>query len=223
MRFFNAAMNMAIKAKAKARKDYHFFTNMGVECDYEKLYNGAIADQMDTFDKALQICEQMQQRVPASCNAFVVTVAPRHDVEFVDFFTISQKFARSSMFVAYAYAFEQKGTNLDTIGEHAHCHFVIATTYSKSHVLRRVRELFGQMCGESGMQVDKSKTPENFLQKYLIEHVGREDSEDAKSLTTSTDALWREQMNLLPLYTSENASTMWNLSVDVTKSNNIDS
>lgn len=222
MRFFNAAMNMAIKAKAKARKDHNFFASQGIECDYEQLLNANLKEQLDTFDIALKLCDEMSQRVPTDTNSFVITIAPKHDVDVIDFITLCHKFAASNMFIAYAYAFEQKGSSLETIGSHPHCHFVVATTYAKSHILKRVRDKFKDICGESGMQVDKSKTPSQFITKYLIEHVGREDTPDAKSLTSGTDMLWRTQMNLLPLYTSDNATEIWDFSVDVTKSNNID-
>lgn len=222
MKFFNAAMNMAIKAKAKARKDYNYFTQRGIECDYQKMFECQLKDQLETFDTALKLCEEMSQRAPAQVNSFVLTIAPKHDVDVIDFITLVHKFAKSSMFIAYAYAFEQKGTTLDTIGTHPHCHIVVATTYCKSHILRRVRDKFECMCDEGGMQVDKSKTPSQFITNYLIAHIGREDKPDAKSLTSGTDSLWRTQMNLIPLYTSDNATEIWNFSVDVTKSNNID-
>lgn len=222
MKFFNAAMNMVIKAKANAKSEWLLYKGAGIDVDAHELYNKHLGNQMDTFDKALQLCETLQQRLPASNNCFVITIAPKHDIDVIDFVTLCHKFATSTMFIGYVYAFEQKGKSIEDMGSHPHCHFVVSTTYAKSHILRKVRDKFECFCGESGMQVDKAKRPNEFISKYLLEHTGREDSDDAKSLTLGTDTLWRTQLNLQPLYTSINATEIWDFSVDVTKSVNID-
>lgn len=221
MKFFNAAMNMAIQAKKEAKKTWLLHKGAGLNVDYKELYDLEVANQMDTFAKALAICDDMQKIVGVD-NYFAITIAPIHSCDFVDFYTLCEKFVTSKMFLHYVYAFEQKGTTLETLGQHAHCHFVVATTYAKSHVLKRCHTIFDAVCGNSGIQVDKAKRPEAFINKYLIEHTGREDTSDPKSATTQMDTLWRANLNLNPIYLSPNANEIWNINVDVTKSVNID-
>lgn len=221
MKFFNAAMNVAIQAKKNARKTWLQHQAAGTDVDYNTLYDLEVASQMDTFAKALTICENMKNIVGVE-NHFTVTICPVHTCDFIDFFSLCDKFTSSKMFLHYAYAFEQKGVSLDTLGHHAHCHFVVVTTYSKSHVLKRCHTVFDDICGNAGIQVDKSTRSEAFINKYLIEHVGRENTNDAKSATLQMDTLWRSNMNLLPIYLSPNANDIWDIRVDVTKSVNID-
>lgn len=211
MRFFNAAMNMAIKAKAGAKAEWMLYQSAGIEVDSTELYNKHLGFQMDTFHKALEICETLQASVCDKLNSFVVTISPKHTVVITDFAVVCMKFAQSKMFTHYAFAFEQKGETEDQLGMHMHCHFVVATTYAKSHVLKKCFSLFESMCDPSGIQVDKASRPEAFVNTYLLKHEGREGSSNAKTLTKDTDAQWRSLNNLQTLYVSDGAYDQFNI------------
>lgn len=145
--------------------------------------------------------KMLESRAPNKGTCFAITVRPREETDFNLFYHLVQKLLQRKCFVDWTASFEQKGTSEDTLGSGFHVHIVATMTQkSKGEVARDVLSTVGACCEEQGVHVVLAKTPDAYIQNYLIDY---NVDDGHKECTKAWDAMWREREGLLSLYKNE--------------------
>lgn len=135
-------------------------------------------------------------------STFSITIRPDEArITFDAFFMLIQKLMKRACFVHYTLSFEQKGTTQDTLGQGFHVHIVAKMKQTnRAQVARDVHNTVKDCCEFQCVDVRVAKTPDTFIQNYLIEYM----SEDGhKEVTKEWDGMWRVREGLLPLYKND--------------------
>jgi len=134
-------------------------------------------------------------------GCYFITISPRPDVSFVDFFVKCQRMDSNAIFDAYTAVFEQRGLSESEVGTGFHLHAVVTETKerSKAAILQKLHSTFKSVAAENCIRVDHLETDKNVQQTtaYILEGQSKDGH---KKLTQPWDAAWRERLGLLPLY-----------------------
>lgn len=206
-----AATNPEFKARWPTPEDYseHVWNQ---ECSFVETdiyWMKKMKDRIGDSFKEL-ICDDK----PTS--GYFITIRPDcTKSDFVDFQRKIEQFVARKCFIEGAYSFEQTGKTVAELGQGWHCHIVAKMKQrSKGEVLRDVLNSFKEWIDDGRIasnciEVLLTKNPEVLVNNYLVEYV----SDDGhKVATKDMDSLWRESINLKPLYGLSLSSPMGQLS-----------
>lgn len=198
------AVTLGYKLVAEAEKDYKLDRDMnGDGAQPFEFWLGRATQRAIKAYKVGQAAVDMmlESRPTKKGTSYAVTIRPRPATEFDMFYHVIQKLLQRKCFVEWTASFEQKGTSEEALGEGFHVHIVATMTQkSKGEVARDVLSTVGAFCEEQGVHVVLAKTPDAYIQNYLIDY---NVDDGHKESTKSWDALWREKEGLLPLYKNE--------------------
>lgn len=135
-------------------------------------------------------------------RTYFITVRPdENKISFWNFYKIVNGFLSRECFEHFVMAFEQKGTDEQSIGRGFHIHVLAKMTQrSKTEVLRDTKSTFKDCTAENCIQVDICKKRADFDRclGYIRDHLS---NDGHKKLTAEADACWRVRMGLIPLFT----------------------
>lgn len=141
-------------------------------------------------------------------RTFVITIRPKPGLTFDAFKNRVEHMMRRECFIAYAYSYEQKGTDPDNLGNGFHVHIVASVTQrSKGELLRDLQSTWNGVVDAQCIQVDACFTsPKTFVEHYLIHY---KSNDGHKILTRDADASWRASLSLPAVVVS--ADDPWGL------------
>lgn len=190
-------------------KEARLWTEAGLDCEAAR--SKAEATVMARMDRQMEVAYMLQQRMKDTKtrlgldvkSKYFVTVRPdASKVTFDAFKDIAFKFAGRKCMTAYELVFEQKGVTEDTLGVGFHVHMIVDTTMrSKAELLRAACSTFGFCTAANCVQVDTLRGDADVarVRSYIRDH---ESADGHKEITRKWDALWRESLELRPLYES---------------------
>lgn len=136
-------------------------------------------------------------------NWYYLTVSPMPGVEFDKLKEATLKFINREFIIKYAVVFEQRGKDLESIGEGFHMHGIfgvkVTHCHNKTHFVKYAQSTFNKVCAGNGVDVEITKNPEEMFINYNIKYIAKDGH---KTLTEETDAIWRQQKNIERYYTN---------------------
>lgn len=176
----------------------------------------------DQTRETMRVAWQMQQmmletreEILGASHSFMVTLRPKDGMTLDVLYSGVRKMLERKVFVKWQCAFEQKGTDVDSLGAGMHVHVVAQCSARKAVVLQAVlgqcrdgKWVNGALCSwindgllePNCVDVRPCKNPTAVVQRYLVDY---ESDDGHKAVTKEWDALWRDKMGLLPLYNSD--------------------
>jgi len=159
-----------------------------------------------TMDIALNLEERFKAKKIArgdgrALGQYFVTISPRPDVTFDEFFKKCQKMDKNAIFDEYVAVFEQRGLNPEDCGKGFHLHAVISKTKerSKANILEKLKSTFKAVCADNCIRVDHLKTDKDVEQArgYILDSKSKDGH---KKETQPYDARWREKAGIQHIY-----------------------
>lgn len=132
-------------------------------------------------------------------RTWFITIRPdEKKISFVDFKDVVEKYVKRKCFITYAYSFEQKSEDEETLGKGFHAHICANMTQrSKGEVLRDTQNTFKHCTAKNCIDVQLCKDPVTLINNYLVEY---KSDDGHKEKTKDSDRLFREQQGLQALY-----------------------
>lgn len=140
-----------------------------------------------------EVATEMGLLKAKATNTFMITIRPEcKKINLHTFIKDVNSYLERKMFKhIHICTYEQKGTNLDTLGNGFHVHIIAETTCrSKGEVLRNTIGTFERYTAANCIQVDVCKNPEDVKQRYLIDY---ESQDGHKEITKEWDSIWRDK------------------------------
>lgn len=144
-------------------------------------------------------------------SSYFISIRPDDTkTAFDDFRQKILEFVTRKCFLSYALSFEQKGVLPSELGKGFHCHIVAKMRQrSKGEVLRDLKSTFKTWLDDDRLapnciDVKVTKNPEQLVQTYLVDY---KSDDEHKEITKGMDDLWRREMGIPPLYTSDRLSS----------------
>lgn len=197
----------SIYRQAYRAQEQHRNIHDDVDDDDMTVFNAIVRAKRTEFKHILNIASQLHKDYKDAMNQeafnwYFITVRPdEKKINFKDFFEKVRKFVNRKFMLKYSLSFEQKGTDDASIGLGFHVHIVANTRHrSKGECLRDTISTFGTCTAHNCIQVDTTKTPDDIINKYLLEY---ESNDGHKIITKETDELWRSKYGIKPIYNEE--------------------
>lgn len=198
-----------VKAANKAKLEAIRRIDMGGDGDPELARQLTIQAEFKKLDEAaelgmevfMKLKDKLSKSTNPSIRTYMITIRPKHDTNFLTFKKDVESFVDrwKNKWDYYMYAFEQKGTSLDTLGYGFHVHIVIDTMSKScfpSHILRGALTIFGNYTAANCIQVDTIKNRSKALE--YIQGI----KEQNKMSCVEFDKIWRTQCRLESSYQS---------------------
>lgn len=165
-----------------------------------------------------RVAERLGLETEATQTFFITLRPDCSKVSFRDFFEKVKALLARKSFHTYTLSFEQKGLDESELGKGFHVHIVAKTSYrSVPEVLRAINGTYDEekqafangtlskwiaqkKIAPNCVDVKVCKNPKEHTQRYLVNY---ESNDGHKIATKETDAQWRINLGLQPLYTSE--------------------
>lgn len=165
----------------------------------ENVTQGHIKQFVGVMEIAAQLTNAYKEFMGLETHQwYFITVRPRPDVEWNEFYTLTQKYLKRACMIEYTYSYEQK--SIEGTGEGFHIHIVANTKHkSKGQCLRDTKSTFNRVCADNCVQVKTTYNPNDIINNYLINYIAKDEH---KELTKDGDRIWRERIGLLPIYRS---------------------
>lgn len=160
-----------------------------------------IESKRDEFRKILHIAKLLHDDYREICmtdihNSFFVTIRPKPEVEFNEFYAYVYKWANRAFMKSFKLSFEQK--SIDGDGHGFHVHAVIKTKHrSQGECLRDTKSTFNKICNDNCIEIKTTRNPDELFNRYCIEY---ESNDGHKDGTKIGDDIWRTKMGLRSYY-----------------------
>lgn len=207
-KIFGYAHSAYIKAEKMASKQALILEPNDIEKQqdvFNMIFNTELLIAKNRFNRILDLSEELHHQflLKYKQNWLFISIRPDDtQLTFFEFSSIVDKFVHRKPIKKFTLSYEQKGTSLDTLGQGFHCHIICDTSWrSKGEALRDTISSFKNVCAPNCIQIDKTKNPDEVIEKYLLNY---ESKDDHKLPTKSWDDLWRKNNGIQPLYTDEN-------------------
>lgn len=223
--------------RRKAKKDAETFADLKSKIDefscgsmeykaiYAEEYEKAINRERAEFKEILHIAAGLHQDYlevmgKQTNNWYFITVRPdTRKITFDEFFLLCQKYVHRKCFHSYTLSFEQKGTDVESLGTGFHCHIVADCSWrSKGEALRDTTSTFNKCTEPQCIEIKTTRNPDEIVQKYLCDY---ESKDEHKASTKEWDTMWRLHKNIKHLYTSSETAELSPSSPEATASDKI--
>jgi len=195
-------MNKAVTERKKLEWDNEYIQ----PADYDEIKNKVLESELESFKAICDIAMSLHKNYiinSEKCNGnFFITVRPDDNkCTFEEFYKLLYKFVNRKSINKYVLTLEQKGLDIEHLGNGFHAHIICQTSFSgKQNALRDTISTFKKVCNANCIQVDYCKNPEELKNKYLIEY---ESNDQHKIVTKEMDNLWRKQKGLRDIYEND--------------------
>lgn len=169
------------------------------------IYDMTVRSERAEFREILKIAQELhtdyvETTMSQTCNWFFITIRP--DVTKITFeefkIIVLEKYLKRKCFKEFTLSFEQKGTDLDTIGNGFHCHIVADADWrSKGEALRDTKSTFNKWVAPNCIEIKTTRNPDDIIDKYMIAY---ESDDGHKEVTKEWDKLWRQKLGLQEIY-----------------------
>jgi len=135
-----------------------------------------------------------------------ITINPKPTVPFSKFFEKVQKMVKRSIFTDALYVYEQRGVDMETLGQGFHTHILAKRNlnYKPSKVAKNVRNSCKQLVGNinSNNQVNIQFIGEEYAADKT-EYILGAKTGDGKDIKQQMDIIWRKKNNLNVYYNAQ--------------------
>lgn len=169
--------------------------------------NTIIESEIMRFKNILDIAKELhsvyqeeiddKKKIPRS---YFITVSPKSEIAWETFYHTIQQLINRRCIESAIYSYEQRGKNENEIGKGFHVHILCTSTWrSKGEALNACFSSCKTVCTKENVDVQKIWNTTQWDQKlrYIRDY---ESNDGHKILTSDTDRIWRDRMNLDKLY-----------------------
>lgn len=196
------AQAKSIRKKVKDAIKLHERCESGI--DTSRISDSIIEAQRHEFREILKIAKLLHDDYKEitqseTSNWFFISVRPKPGVSFEQFYALCYKYVNRAFMISYKLSFEQKDTEGNGNGFHAH--IVCDTKHrSKGECLRDTISSFHKVCEENCIDVQVTKNPEDIVNNYLLNY---KSEDEHKAPTQAGDKIWRNRLGLADLYDND--------------------
>lgn len=138
-----------------------------------------------------------------------ITLRPsrEHKERFSDFMVTCLSYLNRNIFKRWTAAFEQKGTNNETMGQDYHIHIIaeVNDKYHKTKIIRDTKSSWSKFLNgdvpDAFLEVKEIKTAEQAHVK--LRYITGHKKEEHKHAAVAIDPIWRKKMLLKDIYESD--------------------
>lgn len=145
------------------------------------------------LDFQFKILVEMKKPKRAKQIQFI-TINPKPDIDIEQFKALVEKLLEKTYMVNPQCQFEQTGTDIETMGQHPHCHIIIDKTIRKSKILQFIYQLFKKYVG-SQQSIDIKEYNDSMKQDKIDYMNGNKWDEDKEQACIINQA-WRDKHGL---------------------------
>lgn len=158
---------------------------------------------LDVFTKSVctKLAELKERASPAKqkVSHVWVTINPKPDAELTDFIHVVEKIVTKSWIEGYVYTYEQRGTDMDTLGTGFHAHLLFPKgDKPPSHISRELQNTCKHIVGNPKHVHIVYITDDDVLQK--IRYMQGHKTADDKALKVTMDKVWRNEHGFDDIY-----------------------
>lgn len=132
---------------------------------------------------------------------YFITLNPKPDVDFNEFKSAVDDITTWSWVELMTYAFEQRGTTIETAGNGFHAHIIIEKYNIEFGKMRtQIRNKFSKFCLNNENCINIQKKKREWLKDKIDYIKGKNKSGDGKDIKQDIDIYWRKKLQLKEFY-----------------------
>lgn len=173
---------------------------------HPRLYAIRRGEQSDIIDEFCSVCRSHfpYQKVQDTSQNYFITINFKPQTEITHVQNRMLKIILKKWITKYYYVYEQRGTDLETVGSGLHVHLLVCDS-PKSKSSEVVREIYSSVKSMVGSKssVDVRKIPFEWVYDKL-KYLSGEKWDVEKLPKVQMDKIFRQKYSLLDIYTNQN-------------------